>query len=357
MNEELRSPGGEGRGRGRDGRVTIVDVARAAGVSKSTVSLVLSGSTLVAEGTRERVFAAMSDLGYIYHRGAATLRGARSGVIGMVINDLANPFFVEMAIGIEEACQGGAYIPFLANVVENPLRQLQVIKSMREHGATGLVLSPAIGTSVAELKSLVAGMPVVQVMRRVPGFKASIVAPENREGARNATAHLLAAGHTRIAFVGGTSATSVREDRLAGYRAAMEQAGPAMDDDLILETPISFAGGAGVASRLALAHSPMTAALCFNDVVAIGLMRGLTQLGVKVGEDFAVIGFDDIEDAKYTLPALTSVAVNGKNLGTRAAQVLMRQLASGDHTPETILCPTKLVVRASCGTATTLDPM
>ena len=99
----------------REGRATIVDVARRAGVSKSTVSLVLGGSSLVAETTRERVSDAMNELGYIYHRGAATLRGAKSGVIGMVINDLSNPFYVELAIGIEQACQGGAYIPFLAN--------------------------------------------------------------------------------------------------------------------------------------------------------------------------------------------------------------------------------------------------
>ena len=133
----------------REGRATIVDVARRAGVSKSTVSLVLGGSSLVAETTRERVSDAMNELGYIYHRGAATLRGAKSGVIGMVINDLSNPFYVELAIGIEQACQGGAYIPFLANTAENAVRQQQVIRSMREHGAAGLVLAPAIGASRA----------------------------------------------------------------------------------------------------------------------------------------------------------------------------------------------------------------
>src|SRR6201996_3309510 len=164
----------------RDGRVTIIDVARRAGVSKSTVSLVLGGSSLVADATRERVAGAMTELGYIYHRGAATLRGAKSGVLGMIINDLSNPFYVELAIGIEEACQAGAFIPFLANSAEDPIRQQEVIRSMREHGAAGLVLAPAIGTSLQDVKALVAGMPVVQVMRRLPGFKASSVSPENR---------------------------------------------------------------------------------------------------------------------------------------------------------------------------------
>jgi LacI family transcriptional regulator len=203
-----------------EGRATIVDVARRAGVSKSTVSLVLGGSSLVAETTRERVSDAMNELGYIYHRGAATLRGAKSGVIGMVINDLSNPFYVELAIGIEQACQGGAYIPFLANTAESTVRQHQVIRSMREHGAAGLVLAPAMGTSASELKPLLAGLPVVQVMRRLPGLRASFVAPENKEGARKATAHLIAVGHRRVAFVGGVSSMLVREERLAGYRLA-----------------------------------------------------------------------------------------------------------------------------------------
>jgi LacI family transcriptional regulator len=344
----------QGEPEGRNGRPTIVDVARAAGVSKSTVSLVISGSGLVAESTRERVAGAMSELGYIYHRGAATLRGAKSGVIGMVINDLSNPFFVELAIGIEEACQGGAFIPFLANVAENPVRQLQVIRSMREYGAAGLVISPAIGTSLGELKPLIAGMPVVQVMRRLPGLKASLVSPENREGARKATARLIAAGHKRIAFVGGLTSMIVREERLAGYRLALEEAGLPLDGSLIIETVITYAGGGAAAPQLLNLHQPATAALCYNDVVAIGLVRALTEAGV--GKDFAVIGFDDIEEAKHTLPALTTVAVNGRSLGSRAAQLLMRHLASGDFEPETVLCPTTLIVRASCGTSALNPP-
>jgi LacI family transcriptional regulator len=332
-----------------DGRTTIVDVARAAGVSKSTVSLVLAGSSLVARSTRDRVSEAMAELGYIYHRGAATLRGAKSDVIGMVINDLSNPFFVELAIGIEEACQTGAFIPFLANSVESPERQLQVVRSMREHGAAGLVLSPAIGTSVAELRALVAGMPVVQVMRRLPGLKASLVAPENQEGARKATAHLIGLGHKRIAFAGGLPSMVVRDERLSGYRLALQEAGIAADESLVVASAINYSGAAAVAPQLLSAAA--TAALCFNDVVAIGLIRAFAAKGVVVGKNFGVIGFDDIDEAKHAYPALTSVAVNGRNLGARAAQLLMRHLASGIFEPEALLCPTTLVVRSSCGAA------
>ena len=337
-----------------DARATIVDVARQAGVSKSTVSLVLGGSSLVADSTRERVTEAMSDLGYIYHRGAATLRGAKSGVLGMVINDLSNPFYVELAIGIERACQGGAFIPFLANSAEDPIRQQEVIRSMREHGAAGLVLAPAIGSSLNDVKPLVAGLPVVQVMRRLPGLRASLVAPENREGARKATAHLLENGHRRIAFVGGTNSLSVREERLAGYRLALEEAGIQANGSLVIETTTNYSGGGSASAQLSNLSKRPTAALCFNDVVAIGLIRALSQTGVVIGRDFAVIGFDDIEEAKHTLPALTTVAVNARNLGSRAAQLLMRQIASGDFEPEAVVCPTSLIVRSSCGTANSI---
>ena len=301
-----------------DGRATIVDVARAAGVSKSTVSLVISGSGLVAEvDARSASPDAMSELGYIYHRGAATLRGAKSGVLGMVINDLSNPFFVELAIGIEEACQGGAFIPFLANVAENPVRQLQVIRSMREHGAAGLLLSPAIGTSLAELKALVAGY--AGRASHAPPSRASrprLSGRKTRKGARKATAHLIAAGHRRIAFVGGVTSMIVREERLAGYRLALEEAGIPLDRSLVVETTITYSGGAAAAPQLLSLHQPATAALCFNDVVAIGLVRALRLDAASRSErTFGVIGFDDIEEARHTLPGADHRRVNGRSLG------------------------------------------
>jgi LacI family transcriptional regulator len=201
------------------------------------------------------------------------------------------------------------------------------------------------------VKPLVAGLPVVQVMRRLPGLRASLVAPENREGARKATAHLLENGHRRIAFVGGTNSLSVREERLAGYRLALEEAGIQADGSLIIETMTSYSGGGSAAAQLSNLSKRPSAALCFNDVVAIGLLRALSQTGVVIGRDFAVIGFDDIEEAKHTLPALTTVAVNARNLGSRAAQLLMRQIATGNFEPEAVLCPTSLIIRLSCGTA------
>jgi len=336
----------DGANRGK--RATIVDVARAADVSKSTVSLVLGGSPLVADETRERVHRAMSDLGYVYNRGAANLRGSSSTSLGMIINDLSNPFFVELAVGIERAAQVGAFVPFLANTAENPIRQSQVIRSMREHGAAGFILSPAIGSSAAVVNALTAGLPVVSVIRRLPGLNASLVASENREGAREAVRHLIALGHKRIAFAGGMPMV-VRDERLAGYRDALAEAGLSVDERIVAAGMPTPSGGREVCARLLALANPPTAALCFNDAVAVGVMRGLADEGRVVGRDFAVVGFDDIPDARNMSPALTTVDVDAQHLGERAAQLLLRQIASGDFTPETQLYGTRLIVRASCG--------
>ena len=330
-------------------RVTIIDIAQRAGVSKSTVSLVLSGSKLVREGKRVRVQEAMEALGYVYHRGAANLRSARASLLGMVINDLANPFFTELAIGIERACQSSAMVPFIANTGEDPARQTQVIRLMREHGAAGLVICPAIGTDPEELNALTDGLPVAFAMRRLHGARGSVVVPDNRAGARRATAHLASLGHRRIAFLGGLPGMIVREERLAGYRDALAEAGLDADPALQVQALPTRPGGRAALEQVILLREPATACLCFNDVVAIGALHAIAERGLVAGRDVAVIGFDDIAEARQMAPPLTTVSVEAEGLGERAASVLLRQFAGGGRSPETVIGPANLVIRASCG--------
>ncbi len=214
-------------------RVTVVDIASAAGVSKSTVSLVLRGSPLVNEKTRAKVNAVMRDLGYVYNRGAANLRqsSSKSKIVGIVVNDLTNSFFAELAVGVDDVVQSAGYVQFLANTGESIDRQREVIASMREHGISGLVISPARGTEAGDFKPLTAsGLPVVLAVRNVPGAKVSTVMSDNRAGAYAATAHLVGLGHRRVAFLGGFADTAVFEDRLAGYRHALRDGGIDADD-------------------------------------------------------------------------------------------------------------------------------
>jgi len=165
--------------------VTIIDIAKSAGVSKSTVSLVLKRSPLVKEDTRQRVTKAMDALGYVYNRGAASLRRSRADLVGMIINDLSNPFFAELAIGIERVLQNSGFIPFIATA-ESVVRQAEVVRSMREHGAAGLILCPALDTDAAEISRLEARLPIVLAIRRIFGARASLVVSDNLAGAARA---------------------------------------------------------------------------------------------------------------------------------------------------------------------------
>jgi len=334
------------------GRVTVIDIAKAAGVSKSTVSLVLQGSSLVNDGTRAKVNAVMRELGYVYNRGAANLRqsGSKSKIIGVVVNDLTNGFFAELAVGVDMVVQSAGFVQFLSNTSENLDRQREVIASMREHGISGLIMSPARATEAADLKPLVAaGIPVVVAVRNVPGAKVSSVVSDNREGIFAGVQHLASLGHRRIAFIGGFSDTAVFDERIDGYRAAIAVCGLELDEDLILPSAPSRAGGVDAIGRaLAIAAAP-TAAVCFNDAVAFGVCDGLRAQRLEPGRDFAVVGFDDVIEAKAAVPALTTISVDPQGMGRRAAQLLLKQISAGRAEAESIVSSVRLVVRETCG--------
>lgn len=329
----------------------MIDIARHSGVSKSTVSLVLQASPLVKAETREKVLATIERLGYVYNRGAANLRSARSNIVGMVINDLANPFFAELAVGIERVFHAAGYIPFIANTIENPKRQAEVLRSMSEHDIAGLIICPARGTTPTDIAALGGlGFPTVLAMRRLAGSKFSSVTPDNQRGARRATEHLIALGHRRIAFFGGYADMIAQNERCGGYRQAMDAAGLAIDTGWIIEGPPNRDCGSSAIGRvLDMANAP-TAALCFNDVVAFGVLSGLERRGLAAGRDFALVGFDDVAEARHTNPPLTTVHVDTALLGERAAHQVLRMI-HGDTRPEEFVSDVDLVVRASSGGA------
>jgi LacI family transcriptional regulator len=327
--------------------VTIIDIAREAEVSKSTVSLVLKASPLVKEETRQRVAKAMDALGYVYNRSAASLRRARSDIVGMVINDLANPFFAELAIGIERALQNSGFIPFIANTAESVVRQAEVVRSMREHGAAGLILCPALDTDADEVERLTAGVHSVLAIRRIIGARASLVVPDNVAGAARATQHLIGLGHRDIAFLGGLRRMVVCEDRVTGFTEAMTGAGLAVA--AIAESLPTKDGGFTEMERLLGARKRPSAVVCFNDVVAIGAMLAAARHGLRVGRDIAIVGFDDTEEARHVSPALTTISVDAVGLGERAAQMLLRQINEGKRRLDSHIGEARLVVRESCG--------
>ena len=331
-------------------KATILDIAREAGVSKSTVSLVLQGSGLIRPETAGKVRKAIEDVGYVYNRGAANLRKAHSNVIGMVINDLTNPFFAELAVGMERVFQSAGVVPFIANTAENPVRQEEVLKSMMEQGVAGLIVSPARGTSVDAFRRMQqAGIPVVLAMRRLREGRVPAVVPDNHRGAAIAAAHLIGKGHRRLAFFGGFSDMVVYHERSDGFREGCEANGIAAEDITIVEGETNRKGGmACLDTALSLANPP-TAAVCFNDAVAFGVMLALRKRGLEPGRDFAVVGFDDVVEAQHYVPALTSVAVDTAGLGERAAHSVLKMIQSRTTRAEDHVGAVNLVVRESCG--------
>ncbi len=328
----------------------MLDIAHKAGLSRATVSLAMQGSSLLREETRKQVIDAAQALGYVYNRGAANLRKARSDIIGMVINDLTNPFFAELAVGCERALQKEGLVVFMANTSEDLEQQSVVVRRMREQGVAGLIICPAHGTPSNCFDELhAAGIPVVQAMRHVGDGRASIVVPDNAAGAAEAVAHLLAMGHRRVAFAGGYADTSVLEDRIRGYHLGLASGLLAHDPALVALGAPSRAFGASIVADFLAMPDPPTAILCFNDTVALGFCLGLRRVGREPGRDFAVIGFDDVEEAALATPALTTVAVDAQELGETAARILLAQFASQEPAPTQHIGPARLTIRDSSG--------
>ena len=334
------------------GRPTIIDVAKRAGVSKSTVSLVLQNSPTVREETRELVRATMAEIGYVYNRTAANLRSSGAGLIGLVINDLRNPFFAEFAASLQMELSAKGYSAVVANTDEDPKLQTQVIGAMIEHGVSAVIISPCFGGGQAGFDAIArAGTPAMQVLRRVdPRHDAfPFAAPDSRTGGRIATEHLLSGRHGRIAFIGGIEGSSVLQERMSGYLDAVAAAGLA---PLFIAGRASRAFGREAAKRLQRDHPEVDAVMCFNDLVALGLLSGCAEIGRKVGGDgLRVVGFDDIEECSQTLPALSSVHSDIAGFGRMIAGTVLDWLLHGKVPPEQMRTPVTLMVRQSSAVA------
>lgn len=329
-----------------DKRPTIIDVATLAGVSKSTVSLVLQQSPLVKQETRDDVRRAMADLGYVYNRAAANLRTANAGLIGLVINDLRNPFFTEFATSLQMALSARGYATVLANTDEDPTLQAQVVGAMLEHGVSALIVSPAYGDEARTFDAIArASVPALQVLRKVAdSARFPFAAPDYPTGSRLATEHLLAEGARRIAFVGGLEGRAVTQLRMSGYLETLSAHGL---------TPLHLPGRPGrafgreAARRLAEEHPTIDAVLCFNDLTALGLVTGCAELGRSIGGSLRIVGFDDIEDCAQIFPTLSSVRCDIASFGRHMAETVLKWLEEGVRPPPETVTPVTLIPRAS----------
>ena len=343
--------------RPRGTRPTITDIARAAEVSKSTVSLVLQGSPLIKADTASRVREAADALGYVYNRGAADLRRQASNTIGTVINDLTNPFFAELLVGLERSLAEHGYVTLMAHIGEDLTTQERVLASMREHQAAGLILCPAFDTPEELLQRILWWrIPVLIVVRPVGDDSFDFAGSDNEAGTYAATSHLAERGHRRIAFLGRVGGGPVYELRRRGFVRAMREHGLAVEDEWLIDIPPTREGGrAGIRAALALGNRP-TAAICYNDIVAFGALSELGEQGLRAGRDFSIVGFDGIADGAHSNPPLTTVSVNPARLGASAAHLLLTRLRDPESPPLRYLAQPQLIVRQSSGWADGTKP-
>ena len=329
-------------------KVTLSTIAQHLNISTATVSLALRDNPVIADLTRQRVKTVAREMGYIYNRRAAALRTSKSGIIGVVIHEIMNPFFAEILLAIEDELRLNTQTFLLCNHRDRLGIQTNFIDTLMQFGADGVIISPAIGTTADGIRKIEdQGLPVVMIARGVPGVKVPTFRGDDKKGIFMATRHLLRQGHRDIAFIGGKRETSTGRDRLAGYLAALEemQLKPEADFQMGSETTRK-AGYICVRQMFAKGVKP-TAIVCFNDLVAIGVMSGLRDLGLEPGKDVSVTGYDDISEAEIAAPALTSVWNGQQEVGQRAARTMIAILAGEEPPREQTLIEPKLRIRHS----------
>ena len=329
-------------------RVTLTDVAKDAGVSRATASMVLNDSPLIAQATKERVRESFARLGYVYDRAAASLRKNQSLAVGLVITQLSNPYFAEFVEGIQSELDDRGMDVLLGISAEDRARQRRVLVSMSERRVDGVVVIPAHQSEPADFAGL--HMPIVMLARRVKGFETDYVGGDNYAGSVAATNHLLVThGARRPAFIGGHVYASAREERLGGFLSAAGVLGikvpvrnqPACVPDRVVAR--------NVAAELIARDPKVDAIVCFNDAVAFGVVDAVADAGLQVGRDIRVIGFDDVKDAERARPALASVSVPAETAGRRAAQLLLKRISGSEAGPQGLILPAELMPRESCG--------
>jgi LacI family transcriptional regulator len=329
---------------------TIQDVARLAGVAPMTVSRVINNSGYASVEVREKVLAAVAELGYMPNTLARSLRIKKSNTIALIITDITNPFFTTMARGVEDAANAAGYTVIFGNTDESEEKERRYLEMIQQKRVDGILLVPA-GGSVQPVESIrQVGTPLVVLDRRIPGEVVDVVRCDSEEGSYLLTRMLLDLGHRQIALLTGPHMVSTAEDRVAGFRRALGEAGVA-EPVVFYGSYTQDSGFANTRQVLAL-HPRPTALIAANNFIAIGALKAVRAAGLDVPDEMAMAGFDDLPAALMIEPFLTVAVQPAYEMGRRAAELLLSRLSGADTSPpQEILLPVELIIRQSSGLA------
>ncbi|WP_280436224.1 LacI family DNA-binding transcriptional regulator [Nocardia carnea] len=333
--------------------VTLVDVAVAAGVSRSTASRALSGSSLISPQTRAAVEEAARSLGYRPNRAASALRSNRSHLLGLVMNNLINASFHTIAEVVHKRASAAGYQVLLCITDADPARENDVLAMLGEHGVDGTIVIGSGRSAPASNALLTQGRAVVNLIRSVRGSKASTVLADDIDGARDATAHLLALGHRRIGYIGGTAEATSGRERYEGYCSALAAAGIEVDEAIVRKGPFTTEFGAEAVNSLLDSAESMTALYAANHEAVFGILPTLVGRGISVPEELSLVCHEDMPWLAMWQPPITVVDNGAAQLANLAMDLLFQQI--NDAAPpdgRTYRIGARLVERASCAAVT-----
>jgi len=326
---------------------TIHEVAERAGVSVTTVSHVINETRPVSDDLRRRVLAAMGELGYQPNALARSLRRKETHTIGMIVPDSANPFFAEVARGIEDVSFEQGYSVILCNSDGDLATELLYVNVLTEKQVDG-ILFVAAGVSTEHIRTLQARrMPLVVVDRDIPSVAVDSVLTDNASGGWLAVRHLVELGHRRIGCIAGPSDLTPSAERVTGYRRALRERDIPVDETLTVKGDFQYESGYQAAHQLLVMDDPPTAIFACNDLMAVGAIRAALELGRQVPASLSVVGFDDVRLASFTNPPLTTIVQPKFEMGTLAATMLLERIRDRDMPPCRRLLDTSLIIRQS----------
>jgi LacI family transcriptional regulator len=331
----------------------LKDVAHLAGVSTATASRILNDHGPASKDARTRVLRAVQELDYRPNWLARSLRGQRTNTIGLILPDIENPFFTSVVKGVEQAATSRGWNVIFCNTDEDVGREAALVRTLVERKIDGLILCPAAGSHDYMTRYLERRLPVVAVNRALRDLPIPAVTSDNFRGAYEATHHLLAKGLRRLGLILGTPNVSTTQDRLAGCRRAAEESGLAPEDLLFKVGFGRTAQGFEAALECLDANPRPRAIFAFNNLMAEAALMAIRQRGVRCPADVALMGFDDFRSAAALTPPLSVVEQDPLRMGAKAVEELARLIETGEPTQALTLIPTRLIIRDSCGCATT----
>ncbi|ADO48464.1 Mal regulon transcriptional regulator MalI [[Enterobacter] lignolyticus] len=334
-------------------KVTINDVAHAAGVSVATVSLVLSGKGRISMATGERVNQAIEALGFVRNRQAASLRGAQTGVIGLIVGDLSSPFYAELAAGVIESLESQGKMVFLTQGGRKGEHMLQRFDTLVSQGVDGVVIAGAVDRA-SELRDKAedSGVPLVFASRASYLEDVDLIRPDNMQAAQMLTEHLIRRGHQRIAWLGGQSTSLTRAERVGGYCATLLKYGLPFHSEWVVECETSQRQAAEAFSHL-LRHNPtITAVVCYNNVVAMGAWLGMLRSGWQSGDEslesyyeqrVALAAFAEVPESALEDAPMSWAITPAREMGQSVAARMLERIDSGKNVVKNQIMPPRLV--------------